>query len=114
MTESSVQTDYYTIPDLVELFGVGPGRVRRMIEQRELGAVRIDGVLKVPAVFLLNDEPLPVLKGTIVVLEDAGFTNEEALNWLLSDNETLGVSPIEALRAGRKAEVRRVALALAF
>ena len=28
--------------------------------------------------------------------------------------ESLGISPIEALRAGRKAEVRRVAQALGF
>ncbi len=96
------------------MFGVGPGHVRRMIEQRELAAIRVQGVLKVPTSFILNDEPLSFLRGTLVVLGDAGFSNDEAVNWLLSENEILGTTPIDALRNGRKAEVRRVALALAF
>ncbi|GAA3586569.1 Rv2175c family DNA-binding protein [Klugiella xanthotipulae] len=114
VTETTHQIDYFTIPDLVELFEVGPGRIRRLIEQRELAAVRIDGVLKVPAVFVQGNEPLSVLHGTLLVLEDAGFTSDEAVNWLLTDNEVLGTSPIEALRTGRKTEVRRVAMSLAF
>jgi len=36
------------------------------------------------------------------------------MNWLLSPDESLGIPPIEALKAGRKAEVRRVAQSLAF
>jgi hypothetical protein len=47
-------------------------------------------------------------------LGDAGYSDDEAMHWLLSAEESLGVSPIEALRAGRKAEVRRVAQALGF
>ena len=37
----------------------------------------------------------------------------EAIDWLLSDEDSLGTSPVQALLAGRKAEVRRVAQALA-
>jgi hypothetical protein len=76
--------------------------------------LRIDGVLRVPAVFIKESEPLTELKGTIVVLGDAGFNDEEAINWLLNVDDSLSVSPIDALRAGRKAEVRRVAQALGF
>jgi hypothetical protein len=36
------------------------------------------------------------------------------MHWLLNEEEALGAAPIDALRAGRKAEVRRVAQALAF
>jgi hypothetical protein len=54
------------------------------------------------------------LRGTLVVLADAGFSDEEAMNWLLNEEESLGVSPVRALLAGRKAEVRRVAQALGF
>ncbi|WGD36480.1 Rv2175c family DNA-binding protein [Lysinibacter sp. HNR] len=114
MTHATHDNDYYTIPDLVEMFDVGPGRIHRLIEQRDLAAIRVEGILKVPSAFVLNDEPLSFLKGTLMVLEDAGFSNEEAVSWLLSDNDTLGTTPIEALRNGRKTEVRRVALALAF
>ncbi len=36
------------------------------------------------------------------------------MHWLLSEEEASAPRPIDALRAGRKAEVRRVAQALAF
>jgi hypothetical protein len=89
------------------------GRVRRLIEDKHLLAVRRDGVLKVPDLFLDGDEPLGELRGTIFVLADDGFTDDQAMEWLLEVDDSLGVAPILALRAGRKAEVRRVAQALA-
>ncbi|UOE44859.1 Rv2175c family DNA-binding protein [Agromyces larvae] len=112
MTEAP-ETEWLTVPDLVELLGQTPSRVRRLIADRYLLAGRIDGVLKVPAAFLRDDAPLPELHGTAIVLADAGFSDDEALEWLLAEEPSLGTSPIEALRAGRKSEVRRVAQALA-
>ena len=85
-----------------------------MIEDRALLASRVDGVWRVPELFILNGEPVRELKGTLIVLGDCGYNDEEAMHWLLSEEESLGVPPIEALRAGRKAEVRRVAQALGF
>jgi hypothetical protein len=108
-----VPTTWLTIPDLVDALGVSQSRVRRLIEERALLAVRVDGVLKVPAQFIRDGEPLSELKGTLVVLADCGFSDEEAMQWLLSEDDALGVAPIDALLAGRKAEVRRVAQALA-
>ena len=113
MTASAERT-WLTIPDLVDLLGLPQGRVRRLIDDRALLARRIDGVLKVPADFIKDQEPLGELRGTVIVLHDAGFSDDEAVNWMLADNELLGVAPIDALRAGRKAEVRRVAQALGF
>lgn len=113
VNEQVQATEWLTIPDLVEQLGLGVSRVRRLIEDRHLAAKRIDGVLKVPAVFLRDGEPLSELRGTLIVLADNGFDDDEAVDWLLSDDESLGTAPIEALRAGRKAEVRRVAQALA-
>ncbi|MBD3753871.1 MAG: hypothetical protein IE935_15980 [Micrococcales bacterium] len=57
--------------------------------------------------------PLPSLRGTIIVLHDVGFSDDEAIDWMLTLDDTIGVAPIEALRAGRKSEVRRVAQTLA-
>lgn len=105
--------DWLTVPDLVDRLGVSPGRVHRLLEDRALLGIRRDGILKVPAVFLNDEGPLPELRGTNILLADAGFTDEEALDWLLSIEASLGTTPIEALLAGRKAEVRRVAQALA-
>lgn len=84
-----------------------------MIEEHSLLAIRRDKVLVVPDVFVRDGEPLPELRGTIVVLLDSGFAPDEAMQWLLEVEESLGVAPIDALLAGRKAEVRRVAQALA-
>jgi hypothetical protein len=106
--------DWLTIPDLTEMLGLKVSQVRRLIEDRSLLASRMDGVWKVPAAFIVDGEPMHELRGTLIVLGDSGFTDEEAMHWLLTAEESLGVSPIEALRAGRKAEVRRVAQALGF
>lgn len=110
---NSVETQWLTIPDLVESLGMGVSKIRRLIEDRSLLARRIDGVWQVPELFIRNGEPLPELRGTLILLADARFTDDEAMDWLLEPEESLGASPIEALRAGRKAEVRRVAQALA-
>ncbi len=105
---------WLTVPDLVDLLGIGVSKVRRLIEDRALLASRIDGVWQVPELFLRDGEPLPELRGTLIVLADSGFTDDEAMHWLLSEEESLGTTPIDALRAGRKAEVRRIAQALGF
>jgi hypothetical protein len=105
---------WLTIPDLTERMGLKVSQVRRLIEDRALLASRVDGVWRVPADFLTGDEPMSELKGTLVVLGDSGFTDDEAMHWLLTPEDSLGVSPVDALKAGRKAEVRRVAQALGF
>ena len=48
------------------------------------------------------------------IVEAVGYSDDEAMHWLLTEEESLGIAPIDALRAGRKAEVRRVAQALGF
>lgn len=107
--------DWLTVPDLVDILGIPQGRVRRLIEEKTLLATRVDGVLKVPADFVRDGEPLGELRGTVIVLHDAGYTDDEAVQWLLEDSDLLGgAAPIDALRAGRKAEVRRVAQSLGF
>lgn len=105
---------WLTVPDLVERLGLSVSRVRRLIEDRSLLSQRVDGVVKVPDLFIRDNEPLPELRGTLIVLADSGFTDEEAMHWLLHQEESLGAAPIDALLAGRKAEVRRVAQALGF
>lgn len=105
---------WLTVPDLTDVLGLKVSQVRRLIEDRALLAARVDGVWRVPELFIRDGEPLGELKGTIVVLGDSGFSDDEAMRWLLSTEESIGISPIEALRAGRKAEVRRVAQALGF
>ncbi|WP_323749547.1 Rv2175c family DNA-binding protein [Curtobacterium sp. VKM Ac-1393] len=103
---------WLTVPELVDLFSTSPGRIHRLFEEKTLLAARVGGVLRVPSEFLEDREPLPELRGTLTVLSDNGFTDDEAVRWMLTVDESMGVSPIAALRAGRKAEVRRVAQSL--
>lgn len=111
-----VQPDvvWVTVPEIAERFEIKLSQVHRLIEERSLLASRIDGVVKVPELFLGEREPLRELRGTVLLLLDAGFSEDEAMLWLLSEEPSLATSPILALRAGRKSEVRRVAQALAF
>ncbi|RFA21350.1 DNA-binding protein [Subtercola boreus] len=87
-------------------------KVRKLIEEGSLLATRRDGVLSVPEVFIVDEAPMSELKGTIVVLHDSGFSNDEMMEWMLEPEDSLGAAPIDALLAGRKAEVRRIAQAL--
>lgn len=109
----SVSTDWLTMPDLVEVLGVPLGRVRRLIDDRALVGSKRTGVFAVPALFVVDGAPLSSLRGTVIVLQDAGFSDDELIDWLLSEEESIGLAPIEALRRGRKSEVRRVAQTLA-
>ncbi|MDQ1122530.1 Rv2175c family DNA-binding protein [Microbacterium trichothecenolyticum] len=114
MTEiSRYDTAWLTLPDLVELLDEPLGRVRRLLDENYLVGSRRQGALRVPAVFIVDGRPLPSLRGTIIVLHDAGFDDDETIDWLLTPEESIGVAPIEALLAGRKSEVRRVAVSLA-
>ena len=109
---SRIQTEWLSLPELVEVLGEPLGRVRRMLDEFQIIGSRREGAIKVPAVFLMDGHAIPSLRGTIFVLHDAGFTDDEAIDWLLSPEDSIGMPPIEALRAGRKSEVRRVAQSL--
>ena len=108
-----LSTDWLTIPDLVDALDETPGRVRRLLDEHHLVGSRRNGPISVPAVFIVDGAPLSSLRGTIIALQDAGFSDDEVIDWLLAEEESLGRSPIAALLAGHKSEVRRVARALA-
>lgn len=116
MTAESVPripTDWHTLPELVEVIGEPLGRVHRLVDEFHLIGSRRHGTFKVPSVFLMDGHPISALRGTVIVLHDAGFTDDEAIDWLLEADDSIGMPPIEALRVGRKSEVRRVAQTLA-
>lgn len=106
------QIETFTLPEVAELLDIPVTRVRRLLEDRHLGALRIDGVLRVPKLFIRDGHPLPELHGTFLLLHDMHFSDDEMMTWMFEPEESLGVAPIAALVAGRKAEVRRVAQAL--
>jgi len=112
-TSGVTAAEWLTMPDLVDVLDETLGRVRRLIDEHYLIGSRRSGVFAVPSVFIVDDHPLSSLRGTIIVLQDAGFTDDEVIDWLLAPDDELGRSPIDALLAGHKSAVRRVARTLA-
>lgn len=103
--------DYLSVSDRL---GVSVGKVRRLVQERALLARRIDGSWAIPESFLVDGGVVSDVRGTATLLIDGGFSEDEALTWLLKENEALGVAPIDAIRHGRKTEVRRLAQSLAL
>lgn len=105
--------DWLTIPEIAEAIGETAGRVRRLLDEHYLIGARRNGPISVPALFIVDGAPLGSLRGTIIALQDAGFADDEVIDWLFAEEETLGRTPIAALLDGHKSAVRRVARALA-
>jgi hypothetical protein len=108
--------EWLTLPDVADRLGLDVGKVRRLLQERYLVATRRGErrVLSVPAALIVDGAPLPELRGTLTVLADSGYEDDAALRWLFTPDDTLPGTPVDALRAGRKTEVRRRAQALAF
>lgn len=108
------QPTFVPVPDIADELGASVPKVQQLVRERQLLAVREAGVLRVPAEFVQKGEVVRGLPGTITVLTDAGFADDEILRWLYAEDDTLPGSPIEALRANRGTEVKRRAQAAAF
>jgi hypothetical protein len=106
-------TEWLTLPDVADRLHVDVTKVRQLLRERKLLAVRRDGVLWVPAIFVGDGAILKGLPGTLVLLADCGFTDDEALRWLFTDDDLPG-SPVQALAENRGTEVKRRAQALAL
>jgi hypothetical protein len=88
-------------------------QVRQLVRDRALLAQRRAGVLVVPAAFVQDGRVLKGLPGLLTLLADGGFSDDEALRWLFTADDSLPGSPVQALRENRGTEVRRRAQALA-
>ena len=106
-------TTWLTLPEAAERLGVPVNRVRQMLADHQLVATRRDGVLAVPADFVRDGKVLKGLPGTLTLLADARFSDDEAMRWLFTDDDLPG-SPVQALAENRGTEVKRRAQALGF
>jgi hypothetical protein len=107
--------DWLTLPEVADRLGIPVGRVRQLLRDRKLLAVRRpNGTLSVPGAFLADGQVLKGLHGTLTLLFDCGFDDPDALRWLFTADETLPGTPIEAMMQRRGTEVNRRAQALAF
>lgn len=108
--------DWLLLPDVAEELGLDIRKVHGLIRDGALVEHRIGEreLRAVPAAFIRDGAPLDSLKGTVTVLRDAGFDDAELIEWLFTADETLPGTPVEALRQGRKTEVRRRAQVMGF
>lgn len=111
MTDSKAATvdAWLTLPEVARELGVSPNRVRQLIREHQLTAVRRaeTGEVSVPAEFLLDGEIVKGLSGTLTLLFDHGLTEPEVVEWLFTADDSLPGRPIDALREDRGKEVRR-------
>ncbi|MDO4888358.1 MAG: Rv2175c family DNA-binding protein [Actinomycetaceae bacterium] len=117
---NTTNPQWLSIPDVAEILGVTQRDVRNMLADHRLIALR-QGQSKAlaisPLVLVEKDgatEVLASLRGTLITLFDAGYSEEEAWAWLTAESPELSATPIEALRSGRVHVVRRLAATLAF
>jgi hypothetical protein len=106
---------WLTLPDIAEALDVEVTRVRQLVKEGQLIAVRRgeNRALHVPAAFIDGDKVVRGLSGTLTLLRDDGFADEEMLEWLFTPDPTLPGTPAQALNENRGTEVKRRAQALA-
>jgi Rv2175c C-terminal domain of unknown function len=104
------------LPDLAERIGEPLSKVRDWVREGRLVVLeRGDPPVKcVPVEFVREGELIKGLVGALTVLGDAGYSPEESLRWLLTDEPALPGRPVDLMAAGRHHAVNRRAMALAF
>jgi hypothetical protein len=114
----TTDVEWLTIPDFADRLGITPAKVRDKIRDGYVIAVRRGEAQtwQMPAGFITIGDGGPhiiaTLRGTFTLLSDAGFSDDEAMEWMLTEAEELGMTPLESLREGRRSHVRRLAQAL--
>ena len=74
-----------------------------------------DNVLCILADQLDDDgQPVKHLPAVITLLRDNGYSDDEALRWLTTPDDSLPGTPLQQLRDNRGTEIKRRAQALAF
>jgi hypothetical protein len=107
---------WLTLPELADRIGLPLPRVRQLLREGKLVAVsRGDPPTKqVPVELVHEGQLVKGLAGALTVLRDAGYDDDEALRWLLTDDDAIPGRPVDAMAAGRDTAVKRRAQVLAF
>jgi hypothetical protein len=110
----SSEPTFIALPDVSELLELQIIRVHQLIRDRQLLSVRRNGVRVVPSEFIKDGLVVKSLAGVITLLADAGYDDEESIEWLFRSDDTLPGRPIDALRDNRGTEIKRRAQAAGF
>lgn len=110
-------TEWLSVPECAEALGVSLSRVRDLLKERKLVATRRgeNNAIYIPAGQVVTGEEydgphvLATVRGTVILLADMGYSDDEIVEWLITPHDELDCSPLDALRAGQRAHVRRLA-----
>ena len=107
---------WLTLPDLAEQIDLPLPKVRQLVREGKLVTVPrgTPPVQSVPADLVRDGKLVKGLAGALTVLRDAGYSDLEALRWLLTEDDALPGRPVDAMAAGRDTAVKRRAQVLAF
>lgn len=105
---------FVAVPDIAQELGVVVTKVHQLVRDRTLISVRRDGKVVIPAEFVADGVVVKGLTGTITLLTDGGYSDDEIIDWLFSSDDSLPGAPITALRENRGREVHRRAQTAAF
>ncbi|HJC86255.1 MAG TPA: DNA-binding protein [Candidatus Corynebacterium faecigallinarum] len=109
------QEPLLTVPDVADLLGVIVTRVMDDLNQHRLIAVQVDGVRRIPARFFTDQGEINrFVPGLIALLSDGGYSDEEILDFLFTEDESLPGRPVDALHGHLAREVMRRAQAMAI
>lgn len=101
--------DWLAAQEAAELLDLSVNKLRQLAREHQLLLVRRDGATEpsIPAGFIQDGMIVKGLGGTLTLLADRGLSEEEALEWLFTSDDSLPGRPVDALRADRGKEVRR-------
>ena len=116
MALDELASGWLTLPQLADKLALPLPRVRQLLRDGKFVAVTRGSppVKQVPVELVHDGQLLKGLAGAVTVLRDAGYDDEQALRWLLTEDEAIPGRPVDAMAAGRDTAVKRRAQVLAF
>ena len=109
--------DLLPLPDVAERTGLDIMAVRQLLKDgKVIGSRRPEDDVLCILADQLDDDGAPVkhLPAVITLLRDGRYTDEEALRWLTTPDDTIPGTPLQALRENRGTEIKRRAQAMGF
>ena len=106
--------DVVGLDEAADRLHVSTNRVRTLIRDHNLLAASRDGEPVIPSAFFGPDGLAKHFEGLVRTLLDGGYTRDEAMRWLFTEQDDLGLRPADALHTHSAREVIRRAQAQAF
>lgn len=116
MALDELASGWLTLPELADKLALPLPRVRQLLRDGKLIAIPRGSppVKQVPIELVHDGQLLKGLSGALTVLRDAGYDDEQALRWLLTEDDAIPGRPVDAMAAGRDTAVKRRAQVMAF